>query len=733
MALIAACEDLNFKENIELNRCAEKTEFLKQIKSEHTRRESKLHSENNRIKGILADRVRVDKKYRKCFEACLSPVLQSLLTESQDDALRCIEDLQVSGNGKVQILYPNGNGDRAKDSSDGRTIGNALDLLGGNGVSDYLGSYLSGVVVTESVEGAMSVLQKAPEKRVVTLDGVFFDGPGRIVVAGSDDIEMTLLEFDSKIEELAGSIGRCERRMSRLKERRNALDDVKRRTGEQADALRGELRTLEEENDKALEIRKERELNLAVAREKITGLSAAQAEGRAAVEEIRSKLATESTPPSTVDESETEDRTMSDLEIRAVELEREKEALAEMAGKIRLEIATVTGEISTACEKRKNVEMLDTELRELIVYRNEDGKRCRSEIETANTEIVDSRSTIERLHADMDDVEKRIEEAKEIHERVQESCNRLDTELKELKNQRDEKKENIQRCSLEIVTRETRINDLLEKARESLNQDLEAFVRDRGKFEASEWEELDFDALEGLRKTVETFGPVNMLALDEFNEKKERFDFLSKQKTDLEEARDSLTQAIRRINKEARRRLNETFALVRQNFRDTFVTLFDGGEADLLFVDSDDPLEANIRIVANPKGKKLHDIASLSGGERALVALSLLFAIYLVKPSPFCVFDEVDAPLDDANIGRFVKLLKSFTDRTQFVVITHNKKTMEAADTLYGVTMQEPGVSRMISVHIGEVDEFSDNNGSHGSSGESIVREPTVEEVPVHT
>ena len=127
---------------------------------------------------------------------------------------------------------------------------------------------------------------------------------------------------------------------------------------------------------------------------------------------------------------------------------------------------------------------------------------------------------------------------------------------------------------------------------------------------------------------------------------------------------------------------------------------------DLLFVDSDDPLEANIKIVANPKGKRLHDIASLSSGERALVALSLLFGIYLVKPSPFCVFDEVDAPLDDANIARFVRLLKSFTDHTQFIVITHNKKTMEAADNLYGVTMEEPGVSKLISIHLDEAERF---------------------------
>jgi chromosome segregation protein len=169
---------------------------------------------------------------------------------------------------------------------------------------------------------------------------------------------------------------------------------------------------------------------------------------------------------------------------------------------------------------------------------------------------------------------------------------------------------------------------------------------------------------------------------------------------------------------EARRRITETFDQVRANFKTTFVTLFDGGEADLLFEESDDPLEAKIKLVANPKGKRLQDISSLSGGERALVALSLLFAIYLVKPSPFCVFDEVDAPLDDANVTRFVRLLKSFTDRTRFIVITHNKKTMESADCLYGVTMEEPGVSKMISVHIGDVDRFRERRAPREKAAE---------------
>jgi chromosome segregation protein len=231
-------------------------------------------------------------------------------------------------------------------------------------------------------------------------------------------------------------------------------------------------------------------------------------------------------------------------------------------------------------------------------------------------------------------------------------------------------------------------------------------IAKRDAFDPSEWEAVSREELNEIKTRLEQFGPVNMLAMSEHDEKKERFDFLSKQKQDLEEAKDSLTQAIRRINKEARRLLAETFDRVRENFKQTFMTLFDGGEADLMFVDSEDPLEANIKIVASPRGKKLHDISSLSSGERALVALSLLFAIYLVKPSPFCVFDEVDAPLDDANIARFVKLLRSFTDHTQFIVITHNKKTMEAADNLYGVTMEEPGVSKLISVHLDDAERF---------------------------
>ncbi len=215
--------------------------------------------------------------------------------------------------------------------------------------------------------------------------------------------------------------------------------------------------------------------------------------------------------------------------------------------------------------------------------------------------------------------------------------------------------------------------------------------------------------LEGLKRDRERLGPVNQLAIEEYERKREHVKFVKEQKSDLLESRDTLLSAIERINTEAGRLFKETFALVQENFSQTFNTLFPGGEAKLKLA-GDDPLEADIEIMARPRGKRLESINLLSSGEKALTATSLVFALYLVKPSPFCLLDEVDAPLDDANIDRFLNLLRKFSDRTQFIVITHNKRTMEVGDTLYGVTMQEPGISKIVSVKMeaGELVESED-------------------------
>jgi chromosome segregation protein len=204
--------------------------------------------------------------------------------------------------------------------------------------------------------------------------------------------------------------------------------------------------------------------------------------------------------------------------------------------------------------------------------------------------------------------------------------------------------------------------------------------------------------LEDSREKRAQMGMVNMLALEEFERESQRQEFLQRQIEDLTQAKDNLRATITRINSTARKLFIETFDEVRSNFQQLFVELFQGGDADIRLAEPDDPLESPILISARPRGKRLLTISQLSGGEKALTAISLLFAIYLVKPSPFCILDEVDAPLDDANVGRFLKLVRTFSERTQFVIITHNKRTMEQCSRLYGVTMQQAGISQIVSV-----------------------------------
>jgi chromosome segregation protein len=218
--------------------------------------------------------------------------------------------------------------------------------------------------------------------------------------------------------------------------------------------------------------------------------------------------------------------------------------------------------------------------------------------------------------------------------------------------------------------------------------------------------DLDRDALEAetsrIAAALEAIGPVNALAVEEHAEETKRLDFLTNQRDDLVAARQSLLQAIKEIDTTARSMFLETFTAIQQNFQQVFQTLFGGGECQLKLATPDDPLESEIDIHAAPRGKRIQRIHLLSGGERTLVAASLLFSIYLSKPSPFCLLDEVDAPLDDANVGRFTTLLDELKGNTQFVVITHNPRTMQAADAVYGVTMQEPGVSTIVGVRLHE-------------------------------
>ena len=223
--------------------------------------------------------------------------------------------------------------------------------------------------------------------------------------------------------------------------------------------------------------------------------------------------------------------------------------------------------------------------------------------------------------------------------------------------------------------------------------------------------------IQSLKEKLDSYGSVNLVAIEEYDELKKRYDFLIQQQNDLFLGKESLHEAILKINRTTKKMFLDTFERIRAEFRNYFKLLFNGGDAQLFLIDEQDPLESGIEIICRPPGKKLQNVLLLSGGEKALSAIALIFAIFKVKPSPFCVLDEIDAALDEANVDRFGRLLQEFAKGSQFIVITHNKRTINNADVMYGITMQESGVSKIVSVKFAK-EELPENNK------EPLVAEP---------
>ena len=312
---------------------------------------------------------------------------------------------------------------------------------------------------------------------------------------------------------------------------------------------------------------------------------------------------------------------------------------------------------------------------------------------------------IEDLYADREALDEAVDQAEQIRQETNKRILELDAKLRAIRQTREQDMRAENERAVRLAEVHTRIEELLKNIEETFERSLidePAVVPDEFDSQAARKEVRELKA--GLR----SLGSINELALESYEEEKERFEFMSAQQEDLEKAEQSLLDTITEINTTASQRFDETFQEVRTNFARLFSTLFGKDDtADLLLADPEDPLESPIEIIAKPKGKRPSAITQLSGGEKTLTATALLFAIYLVKPSPFCILDEVDAPLDEANVERFMQLIREFSSNTQFIMVTHNRRTMELADRLYGVTMQEQGVSKLLGVKFDEASELA--------------------------
>jgi chromosome segregation protein len=445
--------------------------------------------------------------------------------------------------------------------------------------------------------------------------------------------------------------GELERRHHRAEREVRDADALVARLSTRRDDLARQLSTLDEDRAAVASAIASHESVVAASRDRLAGAERTQEDAR----EARTKCQ--------VEEAQAQARVQvaSDRERRLVE---EQESATARLESLHAELSDLSQADSALAEQMASWQ-LDLETREATLADGE-GRLARAE------------SGVEAADAALIAAERALDDARRLSHAQSEELHQAELRLTEL------------------AGRRTAIRERLEAEwRRPLDEMLAA----------AQPVELDDDALrletDSLRQQLESLGPVNVLAIEEHEETVKRLDFLTTQRTDLATAKQSLQQAIREIDKTARELFLATFTQVRENFRQIFMSLFGGGECDLRLENPDAPLDCDIEIHASPRGKRTQRIHLLSSGERALVALSLLFGIFLTKPSPFCLLDEVDAPLDDANIGRFVRMLTQFKSRTQFIVITHNPRTTtEAADAVYGVTMQEPGVSSLVSVRM---------------------------------
>ncbi len=670
---------------------------------EGTRSLLEAHGGEKGVLGPLAEALRVAEEDRLVVELCLGRALGAVAMEDPSRGLPWLEELSKNAGGRALLLDLGGEEITAPRISGMTPL---IDLVETDAaLTPALSRLLGDAHLAPDPESALAAAREHPTLRFATRDGFLAEGRG-LAEGGSQAAASAPLGREEEIEKL----------QSRLEELAQEKESSGKKSDASSEALeerRGELAALDAELSTMAERRAELDLEKARLETRLLRLHEEE-QGLVAEREVRGRQ--EKSLGEALNEAEQtllklsglekpESSDLPALEAEVASLEKQRDSEQARISEMRLELAALGGDLENLRlrEENRRREVSDQEAR---FVRAGEGL---SESQRASSEARERSAFLrEGMKDEQDSLASRRAKSDSSLETIQsrrEEIQGKQREVKQLREQRHEHEQALHQLEIERNTLAVRMDNIRELLRENHQVELDASV-DPGQaedcYEAPEGKSVE-EAIEDLREKIRRLGNVNLLALEEYEEKNERYEFLLAQKEDLITARDGLLETIRRINREARQRFDETFQVVRKNFIEIFKAVFEGGEADLSYSTEDDPLQADIIVTARPKEKKIADISQLSSGEKTLTALSILFAIYLSKPSPFCVFDEVDAPLDDANIGRFLRLLRQFSERTQFILITHNKKTMEVAKHLYGVTMEESGVSKIVSVAFDEV------------------------------
>jgi chromosome segregation protein len=691
--------------------------------------------------GAVADYLDVDSRYERAVEACLGDLLQHVIVERHDQAAAGLSLVREHDAGRCGfvVIDPGSNGYHPTDVLRVAGVVPVSDVLRVQGVhATTILKVLPEAYVAESFDHAVS-FSRQTSAPVATLEGDVFRGPHLVsggakvesrgilatrreikelrerVAADRDTLIRLVAEAEGlelQVAQTASAIAGLQAEQHRQEMAIVAHEGQCARTGEETVRLSRKAEVIALERRQADEERAALELRRAEAEASIVRLENTQRLAEEGLGETQRSLAEARDTVAELGARAAEARAShAALVERALALSAEVDRLEESARELEFRVAARTSELEQTHSRRDALltaiadgeRQLDAdilaleELRQSLRTADETAAEIRARVDAQDAVIRDARRVLEEVRTEANGLEVARATAESDLTHLAQTC--IDT---------------VQ-ASLDDVLADVERMELAGEA----TPDAAAIAAEEPDPEAEEGDTIDVgagfsrpeiepppasmtaeEAMVRLKAKIDRLGPVNMMAIEQFDELEQRHEFLTTQRKDLIDSIAQTTEAITRIDETTKVRFRDAFSAIQANFQETFSTLFGGGHAGLTLLDDNDPLESGIDIVASPPGKRLQSVQLLSGGEKALTAIALMFAIFKYKPSPFCLLDEIDAPLDDANVSRFVDMLRGMLDRTQFILITHNRRTMEIANRLYGVTMEEPGVSKLISVQL---------------------------------
>ena len=657
----------------------------------------------NGMHGVLANLINVDKEYETAIEMCLGASLQNIVTETEDDAKRLVDYLRKNNLGRASFLPISSvrgkKVDRLIKNNLSGVIGIASDLIKTDKKYEQIILNLLGktVIVDNMDTGIILARQNSYSFRIVTLKGDIINASGAITGGSVQTKTVNILGRTREIEEL-------EEETKKLK---NRIDEILREKEEYINSIENILKMSETLENEA----KQNDIIYATEKQKLISIEESVNKLQNNLKNHREELENINNEKQRIETEKQEHiKNINELEKETEKLEIEVQKFVELhkneqkyIDDLNFEITNLKISVSSFEESNLSIdeviEMIDKDIRtnkQSVLMKEEQKQKLQEDNKLIDENVLKLKEEIEEMKLKIQNSGNEIEKLKEVRLNKNEELTKTEKDIEEEQENINNIKDQISKIDLKKSKVELELEQIINK----MWEEYELTPNNVTNYEKADNPQNTTKQVNNLKNQIKELGSVNVDAIEEYKITKERYDFLSEQRLDLENSSTKLKKVIQDMTQIMKTQFKEQFEIINKNFGEVFKELFGGGKANLILNDEEDILNCGIDIEAQPPGKKLQNMMLLSGGEKALTAIAILFAILKINPAPFCVLDEIEAALDDINVYRFADYLKKFANKTQFLVITHRKGTMQAADTVYGVTMEENGISKLLSMKL---------------------------------